>query len=183
MSGNFLKFLTAFGIFLLLLGCATSTPPAESTSSGDSSGLASPSGIPDAYGAESNGSLLASFPLPKGQVSQVEKVEIIHFHGTNQCYSCKTVGAYAEETVNTYFADELKTGKITFAHINAELPENRDLVEKYGVTGASLWIGVYDVAGFHKEQNTDVWYKISDKAEYLSYLKGIIEKRLAGDLS
>lgn len=182
MSGNFLKFLMAFSVFLLLLGCATGTPPAESASSGNSSGLASPGGIPGTNNAGSNESLLASFQLPKEQ-AQVDKVEIIHFHGTSQCYSCKTVGAYAEETINTYFADELKSGKITFAHINAELPENRELVEKYEVTGASLWIGVYDNAGFHSEQNTDVWYKISDKTEYMSYLKGIIEKRLAGDLS
>ncbi len=35
----------------------------------------------------------------------IEKIEVYHFHGTNQCYSCITVGAYAEETLNTFFAD------------------------------------------------------------------------------
>ncbi len=113
----------------------------------------------------------------------VDKVEVYHFHGTNQCYSCKTVGAYAEETVKTYFADELNSGKIVFGHINAELLENSELATKYGVTGSSLWIGVYDKDGFHKEVNNNVWYKISDKDDYMNYLKGIIEKRLAGDLN
>jgi hypothetical protein len=114
--------------------------------------------------------------------SEIEKVEIIHFHGTSQCYSCKTVGAYAEETVNTYFADEVKSGKITFAHINAELPENRELAVKYGVTSASLWLGTYWKDGqFKAVQNVEVWYKISNKEEYLSYLKGIIEQKLAGN--
>ena len=113
----------------------------------------------------------------------IEKLEIYHFHPTNQCYSCKTVGAYAEETVNTYFADELKSGKIVFGHINAQLPENEELAKKYGITGSSLWLGVYDKNGFHPEQNTNVWYKINDKEDYMNYLKGIIEKRLAGDLS
>jgi len=113
--------------------------------------------------------------------SDIEKIEIIHFHATNQCYSCKTVGAYAEETINTYYADELKSGKITFAHINAELPENYDLVKKYGVTGASLWIGVYTKDGkFSKEENVNVWYKISNKQDYMIYLKGVIEQKLAG---
>jgi hypothetical protein len=113
----------------------------------------------------------------------VEKLEIYHFHGTHQCASCIAVGDYAEETVNTYFADELKSGKIVFAHINAEVVENQELVKKYGVTGSSLWIGVYDENGFHPEQNVNVWYKIQHKDEYMIYLKGIIDKRFAGDYS
>lgn len=111
----------------------------------------------------------------------IEKLEVYHFHGTNQCHSCKTVGAYAEETANTYFSNELKSGKIVFGHINAELPENQELAMKYGISSASLWLGVYDKNGFHPEQNTNVWYKISNKEEYMSYLKGIIEQKLAGN--
>jgi hypothetical protein len=116
------------------------------------------------------------------QITEIQKVEVIHFHGTNQCYSCKTVGAYAEETVNTYFANEIKSGKITFAHINAELPENRELAQKYGVTGSSLWLGTYTQGGqFKAEQNVNVWYKINNKEDYLNYLKGIIKQKLAGN--
>jgi len=114
-------------------------------------------------------------------MNEVQKVEVIHFHATQQCYSCKTVGAYAEETMNTYFANEIKFGKVTFAHINVDLPENRELVNKYGVTGSSLWIGVYDSNGFHKEENVNVWYKISNKQDYMNYLKGVIEQKLRGD--
>jgi len=113
--------------------------------------------------------------------TNVDRVEVFHFHGTNQCYSCITVGNYAEETVNTYFADEVASGKVRFEHINGELPENLDLVKQYGATGSSLWIGVYNKNGtFSAEQNTNVWYKINDKPEYLAYLKGVIEQKLAG---
>ncbi len=113
--------------------------------------------------------------------SDVEKIEVYHFHGTNQCYSCKTVGAYAEETVNTYFADEVKSGKIVFYHINVDLAENRELVTKYGVTGSSLWLGTYTKDGqFKAEQNVNVWYKINNKEEYMNYLKGVIEQKLTG---
>lgn len=112
----------------------------------------------------------------------IDKLEIYHFHGTNQCYSCKTVGAYAEETITTYFADELKSGKIVFDHINGDLPENRELVVKYGVTGSSLWLGTYSEDGkFKAEENVNVWYKIKDKEDYMNYLKGIIEQKLAGN--
>jgi hypothetical protein len=154
-------------LLLILAGCSTDTQ-------GDTS--------------ECNDSTTCSTPILGYSTNIVEmnsnitKIEVIHFHGTNQCYSCKTVGAYAEETVNTYFADDVKSGKIVFSHINAELPENRDLAVKYGVTSASLWIGTYTKDGqFKAEQNTNVWYKISNKSEYLSYLKGIIEQKMAGN--
>ena len=113
----------------------------------------------------------------------VDHIEVIHFHGMKQCYSCKTVGDYAEETISTYFADEVNSGKITFQHINYELPENRDMVLKYGVKSSSLWIGTYAENDFHPEENANVWYKIRDKEDYMNYLTGIIEKRLSGDFS
>ncbi|MGB9591166.1 MAG: nitrophenyl compound nitroreductase subunit ArsF family protein [Candidatus Kryptoniota bacterium] len=107
----------------------------------------------------------------------------MHFHGAHQCYSCITVGQYAEENVNTYFAKEVAEGRLSFAHINAELPENQKKAAMYGVTGSSLWIGVYDDNGFHKEENVNVWYKINNKEEYMTYLRCVIQKRLEGDYS
>jgi len=111
----------------------------------------------------------------------IDKLEIYHFHGTNQCTSCIAVGDLAEETVNTYFANELKSGKIVFNHINGDLPKNKELVSKYGVTGSSLWLGTYSEDGkFKAEENVNVWYKIKDKQSYMTYLKGVIEQKLAG---
>jgi hypothetical protein len=161
--------LFLFGLALLLAGCTNVNQGAGNSSSVNLSNSTINSSTCDV----SNNCNVSS-------VSNINKVEVIHFHGTNQCYSCKTVGAYAEETINVYFADELKSGKITFAHINGELPENQELVAKYGVTGSSLWIGVYDDKGFHKEENTNVWYKIGNKESYMTYLKGVLEIKLSG---
>ena len=114
--------------------------------------------------------------------SDIEKVEVYHFHSTQQCSSCIAVGKLAEETLNTYFSDELKSGKLVFAHINVDLPENKALVDKYEAKGSSLIIGTYGKDGsFTKEENTNVWYKISNKEDYMNYLKGVIEQKLAGN--
>jgi hypothetical protein len=115
--------------------------------------------------------------------STVGRVEVIHFHGNQQCTSCVAVGDLAEKTVKTNFKNDLASGRLVFAHINAELPENRALAEKYGVTGSSLWIGVYDGNGFHKKEDVRVWSLIGNKDAYMTYLSGIISKRLNGDLS
>ena len=113
----------------------------------------------------------------------VERVEVYHFHGNNQCTSCIAVGDLAEKTVNANFKDELASGRLVFAHVNYALSENTALATKYNVTGSALWIGVYDANGFHKEQDIKVWYLIDDPDTYSNYLSGIINKRLNGDLS
>ena len=118
-----------------------------------------------------------------GSNNTVERVEVIHFHGNQQCMSCIAVGDLAEKTVKANFKEDLASGRLVFAHINAELPENRALAEKYGVTGSSLWIGVYDGNGFHKKEDVRVWSLIGNKDAYMTYLSGIISKRLSGDLS
>jgi len=118
-------------------------------------------------------------PTPNNH-STVERVEVMHFHPAQQCYSCKTLGEYAKETVNIFFVPELESGKLVFKEVNLNLPENADLVKKYEVTGSSLWIGVYDANGFHKEQNINVWYKINNETEFAQYLQPIIRDRLNG---
>jgi len=137
--------------------------------------------------------LLLIFTIPKyltGNVtasgtkisSNVEKIEVYHFHATSQCSSCIAVGKLAEETINTYFANELKSGKIVFAHVNGDLAENNQLVKKYGATGSSLWIGItYKDGTFTKEENVNVWYKINNKQDYMNYLKDVIESKLSGE--
>ena len=115
--------------------------------------------------------------------SAVERVEVYHFHGNTQCTSCIAVGDLAEKTVNANFNDELTSGHLVFAHVNYDLPENEDLAIHYGVTGSSLWIGVYDTNGFHKQQDIQVWYLIDDENAYSTYLSGVINKHLNGDLS
>lgn len=130
--------------------------------------------------AETSGT---STTTPRTINASIEKIEVFHFHPAHQCTSCIVLGDYAEETVKTYFAPELASGKMVFAHVNGELAENRALVEKYGVTSSSLWIGVYADGKFSKEENINVWYKLNKKQDFMDYLKGVLEKRLAGDFS
>ncbi|MCF7861875.1 nitrophenyl compound nitroreductase subunit ArsF family protein [Candidatus Woesearchaeota archaeon] len=112
----------------------------------------------------------------------VDKIEVYHFHGASQCFSCETIKSFAEETVNLYYKDLLDSGKMEFRSIDVSLPENKEIVNKYGATGSSLWIGTYINGKFLKEQDTNVWYKVNDEEGYKSYLKGILDKRLEGKL-
>lgn len=124
----------------------------------------------------------SAYTLPDGVT--VTKLEVFHFHPTRGCATCTAIGKYANATISTYFADELASGKIVFRHINIDLEENRALVELYKVTGSSLMFGVYTSAGtFSSEENIKVWYRTDNQQRFMDYLKSVIEKRLAGDLS
>lgn len=129
---------------------------------------------------------VAVSPVPpplSGINNSVGRVEVFHFHGNKQCASCIAVGDLAEKTMNANFKDELASKRIIFAHVNYDLPENTLLAKKYGVTGSSLWIGVYNGTAFSKEEDIRVWSLINNEGLYSTYLSGIITKRLNGDLS
>lgn len=111
------------------------------------------------------------------------RVEIYHFHTARQCSSCIALGRLMDETVNASFTREVESGKLKSGHINLELPENKEIVDRYGATGSSLYIGTYINGVFYTEENTNVWYKLNNQLEYVNYLTPILKRRLSGDLS
>lgn len=110
--------------------------------------------------------------------TDVEKVELYHFHGDRSCTSCTVLGDFAEDTVTEWYAPELESGRIVFDHINFDNPDNSGLVEIYGPTGSSLWIGIYDENGFYKQELTAPWYMIKDKEQSSTYIRAVIEQQL-----
>jgi len=78
-------------------------------------------------------------PEPQGEVSQVN---IVYFHRTNRCHSCQYSEAQTRATLDTYFADELASGKITFVSVDVQDESNAAIIEKYGSYGPQLFISV-----------------------------------------
>ncbi len=115
--------------------------------------------------------------------STIKMVELYHFHGNHQCYSCVKLGEMAEEVVNTYYQDEIASGKLKFGHINAEDPVYADLAERYLVSSSSLMVGVYTADSFEKENLIEPWYRLRDPDRYTAYLRGILDPLLHGENS
>lgn len=107
-----------------------------------------------------------------------DKIQLYHFHGTNQCRSCTTLGELTQKTLDEFFADELKSGKITYEHINAELQENSVLVQKFKVRSISLYINtiIWNIEN-HQEQ-TDLRRYISNEEQFKQALKKKIDELL-----
>lgn len=104
-----------------------------------------------------------------------DKMYVYAFHGTNQCTTCKNMKANTKATLDTYFAEELKTGKIVFQIVDVDDKKNEKLAEKFEATGTALMIN--QVKG-GKEKIIDLsdmaFEKANDKALFVADLKSKI---------
>ena len=68
------------------------------------------------------------------------RVKVLYFHITNRCHTCRGIEANVRKTLDDHFKNEVETGVIDFYVINCELPQNKEMVEKYEAYGATLAI-------------------------------------------
>lgn len=68
------------------------------------------------------------------------KIQVLEFFGKRRCTSCMNIEKNTKLTLNTHFADELKSGKVEFKMINFDLSENEKIVDKYEAYGTSLYL-------------------------------------------
>ena len=81
------------------------------------------------------------------------KILIYNFHVTNRCVSCIAIEDATTKTLKTYFAKELKEGRINRQIINVDDEANAKIAEKYQAFGSGLFI-TRSFKG--KEETTDL---------------------------
>jgi len=123
----------------------------------------------------------ATPPPSNNSSGPADRVDVVYFHRTQQCYRCR----YAEEgthyTLETYFKDELASGKVTFQSIDVQDEANADIVNKYSAYTSSLFINTIKDGSDHIEQVTDIWFVIGDDEAFAEVVKSEVEKSLSGE--
>ena len=105
--------------------------------------------------------------LPSG----AEKIEVLHFHATQQCISCTNIGKFTKATIEEKFPEEFKSGKIVFREINIDLPENYKTAQDYKVSGSALFINAIKDGQDHKEEDTLVWRLVANETQLKNYFE------------
>ncbi|MFA6924169.1 MAG: nitrophenyl compound nitroreductase subunit ArsF family protein [Bacteroidales bacterium] len=67
-------------------------------------------------------------------------VLVYNFHVTNRCPSCVAIEKATTKTLNTYFAAELKQGRIKRQILNVDDEVNNKISEKYQAFGSGLFV-------------------------------------------
>ncbi len=122
----------------------------------------------------SNSSSNQNAAADSGSMSVVlpaDKIEVVHFHATQQCWSCITVGELALKTIKEKFPDEYADGTIVYMDINGELPENSAMVTKYQAGGSSLFTNSIQNGKETIREDVNVWRYVSNETRFIGYFE------------
>ena len=117
-------------------------------------------------------------PTPQASTNGTNVVEVVYFHRTQRCYSCRYAGDTTKYAVKTYFANELASGKLVFKMVDVQNKANASIVERYGAYGSSLFINEIVDGIDHIESVTDIWLLIGKDEAFVNLVKSEIEKHL-----
>lgn len=67
-----------------------------------------------------------------------DKIVVYYFHYTQRCATCNAVENVTKETLNEYFADEMKSEKIVFKSANLDKESGKKRAEELKVSGQTL---------------------------------------------
>ena len=100
-------------------------------------------------------------------------IEVYYFHMTTRCVTCKTVEAEARKNIEMLYADQVKTGKISFTALNLEEATGKSIGEKLGVNSQTLLI----VKGDQKINitNEGFLYAVSQPQKFTEVMKSKID--------
>lgn len=124
--------------------------------------------------AKNTPDILSDTSLPRG----ADKIEVLHFHATQQCWSCTTLGSYVKAVIETKFADQYQTGRIVFKDVNLDLVENTNLVKKFQASGSSLFINVIKDNQDHIEEDVKVWRLLNSQSSFFDYFESRLKQLL-----
>ncbi len=117
--------------------------------------------------------------IEKQNITQpADKVQVFLFHATNRCITCVTIGKFASATVEEYFQPELRDRKIEFKEINIDLPENKELAEKFKASGSALFINAIYNGEDRISEDITVWSLTKKEFQFKSYLSNKINTLL-----
>ncbi len=123
-------------IVILAISCSSTGKTDEK--SGDTTAVVNSS--TDSSSIETNAT--TDTTTQNGSDTKVEqsKIMIYSFHVTNRCASCIAIEESTKKTLDTYFKNEVKNGRIKLSILNVDEKANEKIAEKYQAFGSGLFV-------------------------------------------
>jgi len=114
-----------------------------------------------------------------GDEADGRQVVVYYFHGERRCKTCRTIEAFAEETVRGRFAKQLGSGALAWQAINFEQPGNEHFIEDFGLVSSSLvLVEMRDGKAARFEVLQKTWSLVRDKPAFEQYVEEAVRSFL-----
>jgi hypothetical protein len=98
-------------------------------------------------------------------------VIVYYLHGNTRCPTCRTIEAYAQEAVESGFADELKDRRIQWQVINYESPGNEHYATDYDVVAPNVVLAKFKGGKQVAWKGLpEVWEHVGDKPTFVDFV-------------
>jgi len=99
-------------------------------------------------------------------------VVVYYFHGDKRCATCIKLESYAQEAIETHFAEELGNERLRWNAVNVDEAGNEHFVKDFQLVTKSVVLVEMQDGEPGRWQNLDrVWELVGDKASYTEYIR------------
>lgn len=110
--------------------------------------------------------------LPPGVA---DHVQVAYFHRTQRCASCVEAERLTRETLNAYFADQVRSGKMSLVVADVQNPANAGLAGSYSASGSELLLGIVKKGTLYVYPVGDIWLVVGNEVRFMTALREIID--------
>ncbi len=97
-------------------------------------------------------------------------VLVYYFHATTRCATCRTIEAYAHETIASRFVGDLEARRLEWRTVNVEEPANRHFIRDFRLyTRSVVVVDAKDPKRFKVLGR--VWQLVRNKAAFQKYVE------------
>jgi hypothetical protein len=101
-----------------------------------------------------------------------DRVVAMYFHRTQRCPTCRKMGSYTEEAINTAFVKQLKERTVEFHYIDFQDKKKAAFTKAYKITGPALIVArVADNKVAEFKDLKDIWTHVGDKKAFVKYVR------------
>lgn len=120
-----------------------------------------------------NGNTAMSQPTVEAAVAK-GPVTVYYFHGTRRCMTCNSIEALTRSTVETVFADAVKSGGVIIRSVNLDAAENEHFITDFELTSRIVVVS----KGDRFERLHRVWELVHDEPKFREYVTDGVRKLL-----
>ncbi|MFA5811927.1 MAG: nitrophenyl compound nitroreductase subunit ArsF family protein [bacterium] len=109
-----------------------------------------------------------------------DRVVAYYFHGDFRCATCRKLEEYSRVAIEEGFPAELKDGRLSFAVVNIERPENRHFIRDYSLVSKSVVLSLKAGDRELRFKNLNlIWQLVGSRETFINYVQGEAKKFLA----